>query len=259
MDSYNAFAAYYDDLMEDARYAERCRYILNAAARYHHPLGRTLDLACGTGSLTLLLRQSGVDVFGIDGSVEMLSEAMQKALAAGESVLFVCQDMRALELPEAIDTCVCTLDSLNHLTKAADVQRVFDSVARYMNPGGLFLFDVNTVYKHREILADNVFVMESDRVFCVWQNFPRERDIVDIALDFFAEDNGVYKRLCEDFSERAYSDAQLRRMLADAGFEVLAVCGDLTFEAPLPDEQRVIYIARRLPDEQISKKDEQYG
>ena len=114
-----------------------------------------------------------------------------------------------------------------------------------MNAGGLFIFDVNTVYKHREVLADNVFVMENEHVFCVWQNFPREDDIVDVALDFFAEENGVYRRSSEDFSERAYSDAQLHSMLAQAGFAVLTVCGDLCFDAPAPDAQRAIYIAQK--------------
>ncbi len=237
MDSYNAFASYYDGLMEDARYEERCRYILEAAQRFGHPMGRTLDLACGTGSLTLLLRQSGVDVFGADASADMLSLAMQKCTEAGETVLFVQQEMQALTLP--------TLDSINHLTDEKDVQRAFERISRYMNAGGLFIFDVNTVYKHREVLADNVFVMENEHVFCVWQNFPREDDIVDVALDFFAEQNGVYRRSSEDFSERAYSDAQLRSMLAQAGFAVLAVCGDLRFDAPAPDEQRIIYIAQK--------------
>ena len=245
MDSYNAFASYYDGLMEDARYEERCRYILEAAQRFGHPMGRTLDLACGTGSLTLLLRQSGVDVFGADASADMLSLAMQKCIEAGEPVLFVQQEMQALTLPETVDTCVCTLDSINHLTDEKDVQRAFERISRYMNTGGLFIFDVNTVYKHREVLADNVFVMENEHVFCVWQNFPREDDIVDVALDFFAEENGVYRRSSEDFSERAYSDAQLRSMLAQAGFAVLAVCGDLCFDAPAPDAQRAIYIAQK--------------
>lgn len=245
MDSYNAFASYYDELMEDACYAERCRCILEAARRFDHPMGRTLDLACGTGSLTLLLCQSGVDVFGADASAEMLSLAVQKALDAGEQILFVQQEMQSLALPETIDTCVCTLDSLNHLTDENDVQRTFDRVSRYMNDGGLFIFDVNTVYKHREVLADNVFVMENEHVFCVWQNFPRGDDTVDVALDFFAERDGVYHRSSEDFSERAYTEEQLRGMLAQAGFAVLAVCGDLCFEPPSADEQRTIYIAQK--------------
>ncbi len=245
MESYNSFAEYYDELMEDARYPERCRYILQTAERFGHDMGRTLDLACGTGSLTLELKKSGVDVFGADGSIEMLSEAMQKSLREGFHILFVNMDMQELELPEKIDTCVCTLDSINHLIDKADVQKTFDGVSRYMNAGGLFIFDVNTVYKHREVLADNAFVTESERVFCVWQNFMHENDIVDISLDFFEEENGVYYRQSEDFSERAYSEAELRRMLEKAGFEVVSVCGDLSFEPPREDEQRAIYTARK--------------
>ena len=250
MESYNAFAEYYDGLMEDAQYEARCRYLLEAAARFDHAMGRTLDLACGTGSLTLLLAREGVDVFGADGSVDMLSVALQKSTEAGERILFVNQDMRSLALPEKIDTCVCTLDSLNHLTEEDDVRRTFAGVSRYLNSGGLFLFDVNTVYKHREVLADNVFVTENERVFCVWQNFLRENDVVYIALDFFAEEDGVYYRSSEDFSERAYSDEALRAMLADAGFETLAVYGDLRFEPPRADEQRANYIARKIRNEE---------
>lgn len=245
MKSYNSFAEYYDKLMEDAQYPERCRYILETAKRFNHPMGKTLDLACGTGSLTLALAEQGVDVFGADGSVEMLSEAMQKCLAAGQHILFIHQEMQRLELAENIDTCVCTLDSLNHLIDSADVQKTFDGIAKYMNARGLLLFDVNTVYKHREVLADNVFVLENERVFCVWQNFLREDDIVDIALDFFEEEDGAYYRSSEDFSERAYSDAQLREMLQNAGFETLACFGDLTFDPPRDDEQRTIYVARK--------------
>ena len=244
MESYNSFAEYYDELTEDARYPERCQYILNAAEKFGHTLGKTLDLACGTGSLTLLLAERGVDVFGADGSVDMLSEAMQKSLAADRHILFVHQQMQALELPEPVDTCVCTLDSLNHLTDKNDVQAAFIGVSRYMNPGGLFIFDVNTVYKHKKVLADNVFVLENERVFCVWQNFT-EDNLTEISLDFFEEQNGAYYRSSEDFSERAYADGEIREMLQGAGFETLGCYGDLTFEPPRADEQRVIYIARK--------------
>ena len=245
MNSYTDFAAYYDELMEDARYEERCRYILETAARLHHVTGRTLDLVCGTGSFTVLLAQNGVDVFGADGSADMLSVAVQKSLAAGQHTLFVQQDMRRLMLPEPIDTCVCTLDSLNHLTESADVQKTFQNVARYLRTGGLFIFDVNTVYKHREVLADNVFIMENEHVFCSWQNFLSENDTVDIVLDFFAERDGMYDRFSEAFSERAYSEAQLRQWLAQAGFDVPGVYGDLTFAPPGETEQRIIFCCRK--------------
>ena len=108
----------------------------------------------------------------------------------------------------------------------------------------LFIFDVNTVYKHKNVLADNTFVYENDSVFCVWQNTPEDDNKVKIDLDFFEEENGVYYRSSESFSERAYTDDEIRKMLTDAGFEVEAVYGDLTLESPKADEQRAIYVAR---------------
>ena len=113
-----------------------------------------------------------------------------------------------------------------------------------MDDDGMFVFDVNSVYKHREVLADNTFVFENEKVYCVWQNTPLENDVVKINLDFFEEENGVYYRTEESFCERAYSDEQIREMLKCAGFEVEAVYGDLTFDVPKKDEQRLIYVAR---------------
>lgn len=246
MDSYRSFASFYDELMEDARYSDRCEHFLELLKRHCHECGSTLDLACGTGSFTLELRRHGVDVFGVDGSVEMLSEAMQKCLAEGEHVLFVNQQMQELELAAPVDTCVCTLDSLNHITDVEELRRTFEGVARYLNSGGLFVFDVNTVYKHRQVLGNNAFVLENEHVFCAWQNTLAEDDVVEIDLDFFEEqEDGAYARYSESFAERAYSDAQLRELLESAGFTVEAVYGDLSFDAPKPDEQRVIYVARK--------------
>lgn len=246
MESYQSFAQYYDGLMEDARYDERCAYLLALCRRFDHAPGRTLDLACGTGTLTCLLKRAGVDVFGADGSVDMLTEAMSRTLDEGLSILFIHQEMPSLELAGKIDTCVCTLDSINHLTDEHDVQETFCRVGKYMRPGGLFIFDVNTVYKHRAVLADNAYILENDRVFCAWQNTPLENDVVQIDLDFFEEEDGVYFRSSESFCERAYSDEALREMLKQAGFEVLAVYGDLSENPPAPDEQRTIYVARLI-------------
>ena len=245
MPGYGDFARFYDGLMEDARYEERRDYLLELCRRLDHQWGRTLDLACGTGTLTRLLRASGVDAFGADGSVDMLSEAYLRAAKEGEPILFVCQQMQELELPEMIDTCICTLDSLNHLTDENDVRETFRRVAAYLNKGGLFIFDVNSVYKHREVLADNAFIAENESVFCAWQNTLLENDTVRIDLDFFEEEDGVYHRYSESFCERAYSDTVLRKWLEEAGFSVSAVYGDLSFETPEPDEQRFVYIAKK--------------
>lgn len=244
MPAYSSFARFYDGLMEDARYFDRCRYILELAKRHNHEMGITLDLACGTGTLTRLLKQNGVDVFGIDSSAEMLSEAMQLSAEQGLDILYLRQKMQNIDLYGTINTCVCTLDSINHLTKAEDAAKAFDRVGLFMDNDGLFVFDVNTVYKHREILGNNTFVYETDRVFCVWQNTLGDDDTVSIDLDFFEEENGVYFRSCESFCERAYTDEKIRGMLCAAGFEVEAVYGDLSFDKPAFDEQRVIYVAR---------------
>ena len=206
-------------------------------------MGITLDLACGTGSLTRELKKSGVDVYGIDASAEMLSEAMMKTSEAGLDILYLRQKMQNIDLYGTIDTCVCTLDSINHLTNPEDVEITFDRVALFMDKDGLFIFDVNTIYKHREILANNTFVYEEEKVFWVWQNTLEDDDIVKIELDFFEEENGVYYRSSESFCERAYSDKFIRQALEKAGFEVKAVYGDLTFDKPCDTEQRVIYVA----------------
>ena len=223
---------------------EKAAKIVRDAESFGHDMGITLDLACGTGTLTRLLKKRGVDVFGIDYSMEMLSEAMQSASEEGLDILFLRQKMQSIDLYGTINTCVCTLDSINHLTKIEDVAKTFDRVGLFMDDDGLFIFDVNTVYKHKNVLADNTFVYENDSVFCVWQNTPEDDNKVKIDLDFFEEENGVYYRSSESFSERAYTDDEIRKMLTDAGFEVEAVYGDLTLESPKADEQRVIYVAR---------------
>lgn len=244
MTSYNSFARFYDGLMEDADYKKRCSYILELAKRHNHDMGITLDLACGTGSLTRELAKNGVDVYGIDASADMLSEAMQKSAEEGLGILYLRQKMQSIDLYGTINTCVCTLDSINHLTDINHVKKTFDRVGLFMDEDGLFVFDVNTVYKHREVLGDNTFVIENENVYCVWQNSLEAENVVRITLDFFEEEDGVYYRSEESFAERAYTTEQLNEMLKEAGFEVEAVYGDLTFDVPKENEQRMIYVAK---------------
>lgn len=246
MNGYTYFARFYEALMEDAQYHKRAAYILEICRHLGHKMGKTLDLACGTGSLSRELFKSGIDVFGVDGSEDMLCEATDKKFEEGLEIPYYHQEMQKLELPQKIDTCVCTLDSINHLINKSDVQETFNRVGKYLNSGGLFIFDVNTVYKHREVLGNNNFVIETDEVFCVWQNYLCDDDITEINLDFFLmRENELYERFSECFEERAYSEESLREILKYAGFEVEAVYGDLTFETPKTDEQREIFVARK--------------
>lgn len=247
MSGYHVFSRFYDSLTFNVDYVKRADYLQSVLSLYGHEWGLTLDLACGTGSLTTELKKRGVDVFGVDGSQEMLSEAMDKSYDEGLSILYLCQRMESLDLYGTIDTCICTLDSLNHITDKAKLQAAIDRVGLFMNPGGMFVFDVNTVYKHRHILADNTFVYDTDKVFCVWQNSLKENNIVDIDLDLFereGESGELYTRCSESFSERAYETEELKEMLSAAGFEILAVYNDMSTE-PLSDTaDRAVFVAR---------------
>lgn len=244
MSGYQLFSQFYDNLTFNVDYAKRADYLQSVLSLWDHAWGLTLDLACGTGSLTVELKRRGVDIFGIDGSYDMLSQAMDKAYDEELEMLFLCQQMEKLDLYGTIDTCICTLDSLNHITDQEQLQTVFDRVALFMNPGGTFVFDVNTVYKHRHILADNTFVYDTDSVYCVWQNSLKENNIVNIDLDLFEREGEVYRRYSEHFKERAYEIDTLKAMLAQSGFEVLAVYRDLTTEPLRSDSDRAVFVAR---------------
>ena len=245
--AYGVFAEFYDRLTGNVHYKERADYLLGICEKFGHETGITLDLACGTGTLTLELKRRGVDVYGIDGSQEMLSEASMKAFEEELDVLFLCQKMQSIDLYGTIDTCFCTQDSINHMVKKEDVEKTFGRVSLFMNKGGLFVFDVNTVYKHREVLKDNVFVFDTEEVYCVWQNTPIDDYVEEISLDFFIPDpQGRFIRERECFRERAYETAEIEEMLQNAGFKVEAIFGDMTFETPEPNEQRLYFVARKL-------------
>ena len=152
-----------------------------------------------------------------------------------------------------IDFTICALDSINHLANIDDVRKVFENVAFFSELGGLFIFDVNTLYKHRQILANNTFTYETENVYCVWENtLVTETDEVKMNLEFFErEENGLYSRTSDSFSEKAYSEAELEDLLAASGFEVIAKYGDDTFGSPTETSQRIVYVARCVKNGQV--------
>ena len=245
MRSYSVFAQYYDELTSNVAYARQADYLLDLLQRLGHSPGLTLDLACGTGSLTLELYRRGVDIYGIDGSVEMLSEARTKCAEAGADILFLCQNMQSIDLYGTVDTVLCTLDSLNHLKNGEELQRVFERVSFFMNPGGYFLFDMNTLYKHQVILGNETYVYDTEHVYCVWQNRCHKDGKVDIQLDFFEPENNLYVRSTERFSERAYSTEEVLDRLFKAGFDKVEVFDELSFRPPTAHSQRLVYAARK--------------
>lgn len=244
--SYDIFASYYDILTENIDYNKRAKYFDRLIEKFGgNKDGILLDLACGTGSLTTEFVKMGYDVVGVDGSEEMLSIAIEKKYENNIDVLFLCQDMRNLDLFGTIDISICALDSINHITNLDDLEKIFERVSLFSNKHALFIFDVNTIYKHREILSDRTFVYDCDDIYCVWQNSHcNDNNEIEINLDFFERDNDCYYRSEESFFERAYSIDELSNLLDKTGFEVLAIYADDTESEPNEDTQRLVFVAR---------------
>ncbi len=247
MSGYGCFSEYYDILTGDIDYKGRAVYLYGLFKSFGETPTLLLDLACGTGGFSLQFAKMGIEVIGVDPSDEMLSIAREKAANSKSDILFLCQSGQELDLYGTVDGVVCCMDSINHVTDENELKRLFSRVSLFLEKGKLFIFDVNTLFKHEKILADNTFVRESDDMFFVWQNnFNAENRTTDIYLDFFKAQDGVYLRESEDFSERAYADNELKEMLEETGFKIEAVYGDMTELPPAADSQRNIYVARRV-------------
>ncbi len=247
MSGYSAFARYYDELTANIDYVKRGEYFHSLIKKFGKTDGKILlDLACGTGSISEVMAELGYDVIGVDNSDEMLGIAIEKKFDKGLNIQYLCQDMRKIDMFGTVDVTVCALDSINHLSSLNDVRKVFEGVAFFSEIGGLFIFDVNTLYKHRRILADNTFTYETNNVYCIWENtLDAGTDEVRMHLEFFErEENGMYSRSSDDFSEKAYSEEELEKLLEECGFELLAKYGDDTYEDPADTTQRIVYTAR---------------
>ncbi len=244
MSSYGVFAGFYDRLTSNVEYKKRADYFRTLLSAHGVKGGSLLDLACGTGRLLYEMATFGFDVIGVDASAEMLCIAQSHPKAGEVKPLLLCQSMQTLDLYDTVDAVICSLDSINHLTSPQDVKAAFVRVSLFLKPGGVFVFDVNTVYKHRNILANNTFVYDLDELYCVWQNeLDTNTDTVEITLDFFEEDGGAYYRSSESFSERAYSLDQLQKWLEETGLTVTAIYEELTQNPPREDAQKVVFIA----------------
>ncbi|MBE6765180.1 MAG: methyltransferase domain-containing protein [Ruminococcaceae bacterium] len=244
MMSYETFSAWYDPLTDNVDY-DSCAARIDTLLKKHKPDCRLIvDLACGTGSLSVRLSKLGYDVIGVDRSAEMLSVAMSKG---DPSILWLCQSMQELDLYGTIDAVVCTLDSVNHITDEKELEKAFAKVALFLEPDGVFIFDANTVYKHRDVLASNVFVFDTDDVYCVWQNETQD-STTQITLDFFEQEDGVYYRSSESFRERAYSDEELEKMLSNCGMEIVEKFDGYTELPPTETSERTVYIVKKQKD-----------
>ncbi len=243
---YESFARFYDKLTANVDYdgvAELVHKLVQQYADYKEVI---LDLACGTASLSERLALKGYDVVGVDSSPEMLEIAQQRLDGKDLPVTLLWQDMTELDLYGAVDCTVCLLDSLNHLKDKKQLQKAFERVAMFTCDGGLFVFDLNTEYKHRQVLADNAFNYDLDGLFCAWQNELSDNGDVHIYLDFFEKQrDGRYLRSSDDFFEILFDDGFIESELAKNGFELIGKFEDFSLEQVKPTSQRVLWVCKK--------------
>ena len=245
MNAYHELATSYDRLTNDVDYGA-------IVAFYHEILTKeglrpltAVDLACGTGSVALILANMGYRVIGVDMSEEMLTVAQQRAYEQENMPLFVCQLLQELHLPRGVDMAVCALDGLDYILDPADCKKAIQRVYKALNPGGIFIFDVNTPEK-LQAMDGQVFLDEDDDVYCVWRGeFDKETNICSYGMDLFQRHGEVWERSFEEHREYAYTIEQLTEYLKAAGFTHIRVYADGKLEAPGTGEQRIYFSARK--------------
>lgn len=244
--SYGKFAEIYDKLMFDVPYDEYADFIEKIFTKHNLHPELILDLACGTGSLALLLSERGYDVIGADASLEMLSVARRKNGA--ESILFLNQSMQQFELYGTVDVIICALDSLNYVTNIDELYEVLRLCANYLNDGGLLIFDVNSEYKFRNIFAKNTYSYETDDVIYIWENcFDEPKMTCDFFLTFFIrERSGLYERFDEQHVQRCYTDDEICSALLKNGFSLIKKYDGYTENNAKITSERILYEAVKV-------------
>ncbi|MDP4181303.1 MAG: class I SAM-dependent methyltransferase [Bacillota bacterium] len=243
---YNNFAYFYDKLMRDVDYKAWCDYIEKIFQRNSIKPSLVLDLGCGTGSVSINLAQRGYDMIGIDLSYDMLSCATEKSKDNGLDILYLNQDITNFELYGTVDAILCLMDTVNYITDKRKLKKLFKLVENYLNPGGIFIFDINTQYKLESILGDNVFYEVDKEIVYIWQNkFNRKNGICEFDLTFFSENEGKYDRFDETHFERAYSVEELKNEITNSRMKITDVFDHLSFKSPTQKSERIFFVCRK--------------
>lgn len=246
MPSYESFARVYDLFMDNIPYGEWSVYLHQVLCRFGVEEGLVLELGCGTGTMTELLSGFGYDMIGVDSSPDMLEIAMEKKEESGSDILYLLQDMREFELYGTVRAVVSVCDSMNYITGEEDLLQVFRLVNNYLDPGGVFVFDLNTVYKYEEVLGDTVIAENREESSFIWENWydPQEQiNEYDLTL-FIRNDQNLYEKFEETHYQKAYDLDTVCRLLEEAGLKLEAVYDAFTWDAPGEDSERVYIVAR---------------
>lgn len=270
MEAYTDFANVYDIFMDDTPYKKWADFLEELIEAYgiskpvcpqrdseKEPVGAenvleseknlVLDLGCGTGTLTELLSQKGYDMIGVDNSQEMLNIALRKREETGSEILYLCQDMRELDLYSTIGTVISVCDSVNYLLDNEDVEDTFGLVNNYLYPGGLFIFDFNTLYKYETVIGDTTIAENREDCSFIWENYFHEEEAVnEYDLTIFAreKESPLFRRFTETHFQRGYTLAEMTGFVKKAGMEVVLTLDADTHSAPTETSERIYVIAR---------------
>lgn len=261
-EQYSVLAPYYEKLNSEADYNKYADFIereIKLHGKENTEL--VLELACGTGAITRKLSERGFDMIGIDISENMLAEAYrlehssdaesevknEQRRRKSSKTLYLCQDIRCFELYGTVSAAICCLDSLNYLTNHGDLEKCFRTLHNYLEPNGVFIFDVNTPYKFQNILAEKDYIIDSEDVLCAWQNEYNEKNkICRFYLSLFINDgNGKWIRRDEIQKERCYSMTAIKRALIKCGFEIIGIYGDMNGTPANEKDERWFFTVRR--------------
>lgn len=246
MDAYTGFAAVYDMFMDNIPYEEWCEYLTGLLKEHGVEDGLLLDLGCGTGTLTRMLADQGYDMIGVDLADEMLEIAMEQEMEEPKGILYLLQDMREFELYGTVRAIVSICDSMNYILEYEDLVEVLRLANNYLDPGGVFIFDLNTIYKYRETMGETTIAENREEGSFIWENYYDEEEQVneyDLTL-FIREEDGRYQKYEETHYQRAYDFDEVKRAIAEAGMEFVTMYDAFTKDAPKPDSERVYVIAR---------------
>jgi len=250
--TYTCFSAFYDLFMDNIDYVQWGEYLLSLLKEYDIRSGLVLELGCGTGNMTEFLAAKGYDMIGLDSSCDMLDAAMEKKSIRGHDILYLNQDMREFELYGTVAAVVSICDSLNYITKYEELVTVFKLVNNYLDPKGLFIFDMNTIHKYRDLIGDATIAENREDCSLIWENDYEEENayyevehINEYELTIFARcDDEKYEKLTEIHYERAYSLEEIKAALQEAGMTFVASYNAFTRQPPDKNSERIYIVAQ---------------
>lgn len=265
--TYSSFAAVYDRLMDNIPYDEWTAYLTKLLKKYNIDSGLIAELGCGTGNITERLAASGYDMIGIDNSPEMLDIAHEKQSASDSSSLYLCQDMREFELYGTVRAIVSICDSINYITDEEDLLTVFQLVNNYLDPGGIFIFDVNTLHYYRDTVGESTIAEDRDDISFIWDNyFDEETKINELSLSLFIkepgnnpagdnhgadgsgstyeDDSNLYRRHNEMHIQKAYTLETVKSLIERSGLRYITAYDAFTENAPDDESDRIYIIAQ---------------